>query len=498
MPAISKPSEIEPRLAPPLDVRDALIRLETHAVTEATARQLGYADLWGMAEAQFRAATLDSPTPAAPPKRSSGFAQYVKGIAFALPLAVTGLAMLFLNFSLWGGPLPADLGTAVAVGTVASFIVTGGFVQAMARRGTFYLGTKEPRACLESTIDWLGLGALALAITACTLLSVNWYIGWLTSQVALTATAFLLGLGLYWLATGILYMLDRNVEVLLAAVLGLAVVAVLHRGAGIPIVLAQIAGVVTAAGASILVSIRILSRALTPAHNQMAKEPFMRTVLSAFPWFLYGVLFYVFLFTDRIMAWTAQAGPVQLVFRADYEAAVNVALFAFVLQVGWVRVSGASYRDRVERCLRTFRAYEASAFNLSLKRFYWERLILFALISLASTLAVYFGSVWLGVIRNPGIHRVALYALAACPLLVWSLWNANLLFGLSRPWIVLRALGIASVANLLAGYVLSRVWGYPLSAAGSAFGAAVLCVLSTLSAVRTLDRCDHHHFASGA
>ena len=494
----SNSSKAVSRLAPPLDAQDMLTRLESEGVSNAAARRRGFSDLWAMAEAQYLEASFEAPEPPEPSKRNSALKDYFKGIAFALPMAVSGLAMLFLQYSLWGGKLSADVGAAVAVGTVASFVVSGGFVQAMARRGMFYLGTKEPLVCFESTLDWLGMGALTLAFTGCIALSLNWYFGWLNPAVALLATAFLLGLGVFWLATGILYMLDRNLEVLMAVVVGLAVVTALHRWLGIQVVLAQIVGVVSAAGAAILSGVRQLLKPVSAGQNPMRAEPFARTIVSAGPFFLYGALLYAFLFADRIVAWTAQAGERRLVFRSDYETAVNVALFAFVLQVGWVRVSGAAYRSAVQKFLSAFPATQIEAFNAAMKQFYWQRLAQFTAIAAVSTALAFAGSRWFGVIKSPNILLIALLALAACPLLVWSLWNVNLLFALSRPWDVLAAFTTACLVNLWFGYLLSRLGGYQYSAAGFALGAAVLAVLTTRRVLRTLDRCDYYNFVAGA
>ncbi len=494
----SKPSKPVARLAPPLDAQDVLIRLESEGVSNAAARRRGYTDLWEMAQTQFRELAVESSEPDEPVRRTSGFWEYLKGIAFAMPMAVSGLAMLFLRYSLWGGDLPMDVGAAVAVGTVASFVVSGGFVQAMARRGMFYLGTKEPLVCFESTLDWLGMGALALAFTACLALSLNWYIAWLKPEVGLMATAFLLGLGVFWMATGILYMLDRNAEVLGAMLVGLAVVTALHRYMGIPVVMAQIVGVVAATGTAILAGVRRLMKPVSAGQNPMRAEALARTVVSAGPYFLYGVLLYTFLFSDRIVAWTAQAGVHRLMFRSDYETGVNVALFAFVMQVGWVRVSGAAYRASMQEFLGSYRATQVAGFNFAMKRFYWQRLNQFLAIAVVSTAIAYAGCRWFGVFKNPGILLVAVLALIACPLLVWSLWNVNLLFALSRPWAVLGGLGVACLFNLLAGFVLSRVGGYHYSAAGFLLGAAVLALLTTRSSLRTLEQCDYYNFASGA
>ena len=120
----SKPSKPVARLAPPLDAQDVLIRLESEGVSNAAARRRGYTDLWEMAQTQFRELAVESSEPDEPVRRTSGFWEYLKGIAFAMPMAVSGLAMLFLRYSLWGGDLPMDVGAAVAVGTVASFVVS--------------------------------------------------------------------------------------------------------------------------------------------------------------------------------------------------------------------------------------------------------------------------------------------------------------------------------------------------------------------------------------
>ena len=39
--------------------------------------------------------------------------------------------LLLLKVSLWGGSLTADEAAALAIATIASFVVTGGFVQAI-------------------------------------------------------------------------------------------------------------------------------------------------------------------------------------------------------------------------------------------------------------------------------------------------------------------------------------------------------------------------------
>ncbi|MEO0815084.1 MAG: hypothetical protein AAFY60_19645, partial [Myxococcota bacterium] len=66
---------------------------------------------------------------------------YLKGTVFALPMAGQIVAILLLRYSLWAwlefSVMQASL---VAIGTIGSFVISGGLIQAIGREGTFYQG----------------------------------------------------------------------------------------------------------------------------------------------------------------------------------------------------------------------------------------------------------------------------------------------------------------------------------------------------------------------
>lgn len=65
---------------------------------------------------------------------------FLRGLIFAFPMAISVIAMLNLKFSLWSYHyLSLEQATSIAIGTILSFVLVGGFTQAIARRGFFYI-----------------------------------------------------------------------------------------------------------------------------------------------------------------------------------------------------------------------------------------------------------------------------------------------------------------------------------------------------------------------
>ena len=55
-------------------------------------------------------------------------------------IGAAAVAMLVWGYGVWGAmELDLRIGSAIALGFIASYIVTGGFTQAIVRRGLFYI-----------------------------------------------------------------------------------------------------------------------------------------------------------------------------------------------------------------------------------------------------------------------------------------------------------------------------------------------------------------------
>jgi hypothetical protein len=484
----------------PLDEQDVAVRLETEGITDRVAQSdWGRSSTWDIARDAYRRLTgteeLEQPV-----RQSSELIEHVKGMSFALPLALSCLAMLFLSFSLWGGDLPSEVAAAVAVGTVSSFVVTGGVVQAMARQGLFYAGTGELRMSEVTCRRWLVYGAGVLGATAILALAANSVFEWLPHPLDWTAIAFHLLLGFFWLGTGVLYMLERNLLVAVSATVGIAAVAGLHLSVGLPLIPAQLLGILLAALFATALALRLLAGRAADDSGRVHRLMPVRMLYLTAPYIVYGCLYYLLLFADRLMAWTAQtqSASLPLVFRGDYELPLDIALFAFVLQVGWVHSSMLRFYSRVKSAQTVCEVDRAHEFNFAMQRFYRTRLLLFLPLALVVSVLVWLVAARAGLLHDQLSIRIAVFALVGYPFLVIGLWNVSLLFALSLPKAVLPAVAIGTMINGATGYFLSRALSYEWAVAGFALGALAFGLISSATVFRRFRDLDYYFFASAA
>ncbi len=503
-PKCLSPSPEDCRWSPPVDVRDLAIRLETEGVSDSVAHaDFGFEDTWEMAATHFPGlpsrAEPEQPVDRDDPPRSA-LLEYLVGASFALPLLFSCLAILYFRFSLWGGDLPAAQASAIGLGIACSFIASGGFVQAMTRQGLWYAGTGQHRRCASSTAEWLLHAAMVLLGVGLAGIAASVYFDWFPQSSNFLTAAFFYSLSLLWLATGTLYMLERNLLVALAAVLGIGNVVFLHRLMHVDLLAAQLVSILAAACFMTACSFAILRRRTQSDPGESPRQSPARTFYHVWPYFVYGCLYYVFLFSDRLMAWTAhnESSGLALQFRGSYEAGQDVALFAFIFQVGWVHSSTVRFYERLRQRQRELPIGERAAFNRSLTRSYWQAALRFIPLAALTTVTVY-AAAWKTGFFADQVHRaVATWALAGFLLLVLSLRNVSLLFALSCPGFALRAIAAACAFNIASGYLLSRFGTYDMAAGGFALGALAFAAVSTWYALQTLANLDYRHFASGA
>ncbi len=485
-------------LRPALDAFDLAVRLEMEGVTDEVARvEFGSSSTFALARERLHT-VIGGDYPVTKPPEKPRLAQFFNGVAFALPILICTITSLLYRISLWGGDLSADLATAVAIGTISSFLVTGGIIQASARRTLFQIQCEQWDEACTTCYHWTFLGVKGLLATLALGWALNQYFRWLPTPIDGVALAFHLFLGLLWLAGGTLYVLEMSWAVGAAVLAGIGVVASLHWGAGVSLLGAQLAGV--AATAAIAFAVSGITMRRKRKQKGRGEHFSLRVAHKIGPYFLYGSCYYLFLFADRILAWTAQTttASLPLQFRGDYETALDIAMIAFIVQAGWVHMSVLAFYRRMNTAQEGFNVRESVAFNAELRRFYWRRAVWFLPAASALGLATYSIAVHYGLLPTEGMRKVAGVAVASYPLLVFGLWNTSLFFALSRPEGALRSILASLVVNVIVGYACSRVGQYDSAVYGFAAGSAVFAILTTVTYLRLSRSLDYRHFASAA
>ena len=495
---IEVPASLKIEGAGLLDERDLAVRLEAQGVTDRVAAEdYGYADTIAMAEALLPGVHAPEPVPAAPVP-SQAWREYLRGTAYAIPLALCAGCMMLFHFSLWGGDVDAETATAVALGTIGSFIATGGVVQALARNFHFHTGCGEPAMAAVSARRWLKAGVVGLVLSAACGVGLNAVFLWFHPGIMSTALLFHFALGTFWLAAGLLHVVERQWMVAVATLAGLALVPTLHHIVGMELLIAQLSSVAVAAGISLFGGLASLRRASNEERIYRGVPAKMLFLMG--PYLAYGTLYYVFLFADRVLAWTAsaQSSAAPLIFRGDYELPLDLALAGFVMIVGWVQLSMKRFFELLNANLPKFRGGNSEEFNSAMRSFYVRRAGWFLPCTIPAVLGLWVALRAVGALPGQPAETVALLALLATPPLVLALWNVSLLFSLSVPTAALPSAVCAAAANFAVGYLASRTISYEWAVLGYLLGAWVFATLSTMGVLARFRRLDYLYFAAGA
>lgn len=261
----------------------------------------------------------------------------------------------------------------------------------------------------------------------------------------------------------------------------------------------------------------------TPKELERARLPRPRTLVAlTAPFFIYGFLYFCLLFLDQLVAWSADGTPgFPIFFRRAYELGLNWALLSLLLTVALLDAVVHSFARLVIPTQKRFLARDVPRHNRFSERFYAKQLALFTLVALASGAVTYEGILLLrrleenGTIgtafggrilpsgpngpleaffADPITTKVFFWAALGYALLVWGLMNAAVLFYLSCPGLVLRALIPAIAVDLAVGLTLSRTTEYWTAVIGLAAGGLVFAFLTTRSAIHVLREFDYYYY----
>lgn len=592
------------------------------------------------------------------PERLGRFARfYVRGISFAVPMAIQVVSVLGFGFGLWASlDFNEEAATTVAIGTILSFLVTSGFVQTIGRLGLFYKEQQSYLLAREISYRLIRSALLTVIMVGAGWYLLNLFIPLFPQRVILISLAYYFMLASLWLLLAVLYTLQQRLAIVIITMMGLAVIGLVlnwvkpeiyavidswapwlvmgivgwipistgffvwllnginsllayigfidpYRGIPWDIYAAHWIGLgVTAVLAfvwghrKLFESVHWLNRQTTGAvaKLKLAKLPRLAIVSYAVgPYFTYGLLYFGYLFMDRLIGWSAGQEPLPLFiwFRTPYELGLDWALLSMLLTIAMLEYTvnefgaiivpeqerrkvihvtaidkskkadtGTTASEPTDRqpgppilragkawLLRLWRPYgrrlrrqlapprqprrkplaldkknvlphplnpdfevvttrQIKKHNDFFFRFYLRQLLLLTLIAIISGLVTYYGVLWFrrfdevkavrDFFASPITFAVFYWSVVGYSLLVWGLLNNVFFFFLSRPKFTIRALGVALIANLLIGFILSRMFVYWYSVIGMTLGTIFIAAITTYYAIRIFRRLDYYYYSA--
>ena len=440
---------------------------------------------------------------------TAGAKNFLKGTIFAAPMIISILAMLTLRYSLWAYQyLTVEEATPIALATVLSFLATGGFTQAIARRGLMYVGQSEYGMARRMTFLLARAGAMVCALAGVGLLLAGMVFPLFPIAMTASIVSHFLLLCAMWLSLTIFYMLRAEVLFTLLVGAGTWLVWALHETLRVPITTAQAIALGATSAAGALLAVTLFAREERKKGSRGSpRMPRMSIVAyTVAPYFAYGFLFFLFLYLDRLMAWSAHSTymPYVVWFRGDYELGLDWAMMGLVLPLGMIEVAISRFSARLPALQKEYHGRQVRHFNTRQYRAYLAgqalcgasaalgTLVPPILIGLAGRLVPGADACTLGPVSTL-VLRVASFGYA---LLAPCMLNCLVLFSLSVPGPALAGLVVAILVNGVVGFFLTRLEHYALAAYGLVAGAGVFLVFTTHACRQVFRRMDYHLYAA--
>jgi len=510
----------------PMDTRAVAATLESLGLRDVDAQtDFGAENLFALAEDIYGRARQRVIAQSGLPSASEGvrrkgllrrigrfFKFYLKGSLFAAPITAQIIVLFVLGSSLWAWlSFSERQATVIAVGTILSYIVTGGFSQAISRRGIFYWKQKNYLLARRISQDFLQAGIILTLAVAILMYIANIILPFFEQDMILICIMYFVLLSGLWLNLSTLYMLEQYLAVLLTTVIGGVLVWVIVTYVGWGIYIAHAVGIFVSDVIAFLWGYQVLARRVrgVTGAQRLAKLPRHSIIVwAAGPYFVYGVLYFGFLFLDRVVGWSApyspggEPSPYLLWFRTAYEVGIDLALISFILTIAMLEYTINEFSTMIIPTQESVDANDVPRHNRSFKAFYVRQLILLVVVALISVAVCTIIVDWLRTLPGATMGDdvvtpfVCRWGMVSYAFLSLGLLNAVFFLSLSRPYFVLRAVGIGFVANLVIGFVLSRIVAYYYSVIGLVAGTFVFGTLSTWYAWRVMNELDYYYYSS--
>ena len=422
--------------------------------------------------------------------------QFSRSFVYAIPL-ISLLALSNVEASDRWLFIPPQLAALFTIATLASLITSGGFVQAIARRGEFYLGLGLSRQAKRACVSLLGWGMLTSFLLATLGLWFGFYRNLFPDDYLIMGGGYYLVLSLLWMLLSMLSLLSVWGTPLV--LIGLTALYWIFRLQGqmgaLEAQMLAILVILLALAGTILVLFR--QREDNAGGKDVRLPSLSATVYLLAPFFAYGIVYFCFIFADRFVAGWAVDASSGLIFAIDsaYQRGMDLALLNFLLAVPlseYLAYKLINYWYQQAKIV----SYENMAIlSQQLKHRYW--------ISLGVTLG-FFALLMSFTIGIPSpqplaTHNITLSWLGCLGylLLVLGLLNAVILFSLNLASEAIASLFPGLIVNLVVGYITANAIAPEWAVLGLVMGSTVFLLLSRRKVLSAIDRPDYPYYLGG-
>lgn len=436
---------------------------------------------------------------------------FLRGLIFAFPMAISVAAMLNLKFSLWSYQyLSLEQATSIAIGTILSFMIVGGFTQAIARRGFLYMIQGYYNLARKNTFLFIWIGFAVCVVVTLLILIFNIIFNFFPYNMIALIVVFFFFLTSIWLSVTVMYILKKEIIFTGLIIFGIFLIYILFVIFHVPIIISQLISLSIVSLCSIFLVLYFFMKAERKGEKGIALRlpRFSITLYSVWPYFFYGFLYFTFLFIDRVNAWSRneEIMPYIIWFRGQYELGLDFALLTIIIPMGVSEVIINKLMVDIEYSQKKYLAHESSKLYGKFLRTYKGMSVIIFITSIVSSYIIYRLIFWYNEIsirinhENMLNNNVTLFVLfwgiVSYIFLAFCLMNAVILFALSQPTMIIKAIFLSLFVNITVGFLLSRWIEYQYAVFGLLAGTILFFILSTRSIMKVLKNLDYYLYAA--
>ncbi|WP_018126463.1 hypothetical protein [Balneola vulgaris] len=438
---------------------------------------------------------------------------YGIGLLFTMPMLSQIAAILFFEYALWAWfRFNEAQATMIAIGTISSFVLTGGFIQVLGRLVSKYIGEDNYYLCWKAIKAVLKMALPMMLFLGAAFYLLNLILPLYPQLMVTIGLVYYVLISTMLLSAAVLYASGQKIVILISIVTGTLGVAFGMEVLDIGIYVSQWAGILLTTLIQSVYCIIFYSFKIRTKNQKMYKQSLPKAEVSfytTYRYYIYGLCYFSFLFIDRVLAWSAGIPPPPYIiwFNTPYELGMDWALISLIVTVAALEFSIQLFSHKIMPAQKKTKISNYKGFNKYFNRFYNAQVFLLLIIGVISIIGTYYGVMALRVFEdqipeikdffaNPITFKVYWIGSIGYFFLVFGLLNSLFFFTMNRPEFVIYPIIIAILVNGIVGFLCSRLFGFEYAVIGLVAGSFAFAFITWVIGKRFFKHLDYFYYSA--
>lgn len=430
------------------------------------------------------------------------------GLFYVFPIFFQVLCVVVFGYSLWVySNFNILQSTSVVIGVISSLVLTGGIVMVVSKQISFYWNHKNGSMVFQTTIYLLVLGLKILAIANILFILFAFLFEFFSLEMAALSAVYSILIGFMLLLIAPLYVVKRRVIIAISIIIGSLISLLLKFFTTLYVYLTHWIGILIVS--LILIGYLIKYFKKTDSFDikfgfKDVKNEFI--LYNNYVYFIYGTLFFLYVFLDRILAWSVHDKERFLYFiffDKDYEIGMDIALLTYLLVAGVFEYSITKFAEMLDDLQSKIDIKGIKEYGRFFLIKHYENVSLLFIVSCIA-FAIQFFAIYSPsgydayfVVKLNNINRmVTIVGSLGYFLFAWAVLNVLYFFTLGQPMIPLKGIIFAYVINLLVGLGFSRYVSYEFSVVGFLCGSLFFMLYTNYHLRKFFKKMDYYYYAA--